>query len=92
MFNELLESVRQGGAILRGEMAPGRTFEFDQLDVKIIREQLNLSQSQFAALLEISIETLRDWEQGRLKPEGPVRVLLRIAAKYPEVVLEVAQA
>jgi putative transcriptional regulator len=41
------------------------------------------------ALLGISVATLRNWEQGRRSPEGPARVLLRVAAKHPEAVLDV---
>ena len=51
-----------------------------------------VSQEQFAALLGISVRTLRNWEQGRRVPEGPARVLLQVAAKHPEAVLDVVQA
>lgn len=88
MFEELLESVRQGGAILRGEMAPARTFRFDDDDVRQLRERMQLSQPRFAAMLGISVGTLRNWEQGRRKPEGPARALLRVAAVHPEAVLD----
>lgn len=87
MFEELLESVRQGGAILRGEMEPARTFRLDD-DVKQLRERMQLSQPRFAAMLGISVGTLRNWEQGRRKPDGPARALLRVAAVHPEAVLD----
>lgn len=88
MFDELLESVRQGGAILRGEMEASRTFRFDDEDVKLLRERMQLSQPRFAAMLGISVGTLRNWEQGRRKPEGPARALLRVASVHPEAVLD----
>jgi putative transcriptional regulator len=91
LFNELLESVRQGGAILRGEMEPSRTFdlpEADVPDVAAVRDRLALSQSKMAALMGISVGTLRNWEQGRRRPEGPARTLLKVAAKHPEAVLD----
>jgi putative transcriptional regulator len=88
LFQELLESVRQGGAIIRGDLAPGRTFRFDDEDVKKLRERMKLSQAGFAAMLGISVGTLRNWEQGRRKPEGPARALLRVAAVHPEAVLD----
>jgi putative transcriptional regulator len=88
MFEELLQSVRQGGAILRGEMEPARTFRFDDDDVKQLRERMQLSQPRFAAMLGISVGTLRNWEQGRRKPEGPARALLRVAAVHPDAVLD----
>ena len=89
LFEELLESVRQGGAILRGERKPSRVFEFSEPDVRAVREHYGLSQEKFASLMGISVGTLRNWEQGRRRPEGPARVLLRVAAKYPEAVLDV---
>lgn len=88
MFDELLESVREGGAILRGEMEPARAFHFSDDDVKQLRERMELSQPRFAAMLGISVGTLRNWEQGRRKPEGPARALLRVAAVHPEAVLD----
>ena len=88
LFAELLESVRQGGAILRGQMKPSRVFRFQEPDVRAVREGYGLSQSKFAALMGISPATLRNWEQGRRKPEGSARVLLRVVARHPEAVLE----
>lgn len=88
LFNELLESVKQGGAIIRGEMKPGRVFKFDQPDVQLIRKNYGLSQEKFAKLLGISVSTLRNWEQGRRKPEGPARILLRVAATHPQAILD----
>ena len=89
LFNELLESVRHGGAILRGEKKPARIYEFSEPDVRCIREQYGLSQDKFASLMGISVATLRNWEQGRRKPEGSARILLRVAARHPEAVLDV---
>jgi putative transcriptional regulator len=91
LFNELLESVREGGAILRGEKEPARTFTIEAPDVKQIREQYQLSQSEFAALLGISVKTLQNWEQGRRTPHGSARILLQVAAKHPEAVWDVVQ-
>ena len=54
------------------------------------RQKLGLSQSRFAQLLGISVRTLHHWEQGRRTPSGAARVLLRVAALHPEVVLEAA--
>lgn len=88
LFAELLESVREGGAILRGRMKPSRTFRFEEPDVRAVREGYGLSQSKFAALMGISPATLRNWEQGRRKPEGSARVLLRVVARHPEAVLD----
>ncbi len=72
-FAMLVESVKQAGAIRRGTLAPGRTFEFSPLDVKAIRTRLQKSQREFAQMIGVSVATLQNWEQGRRKPEGPAR-------------------
>jgi putative transcriptional regulator len=89
IFEELLESVRQGGQILRGERRPSRVFTTTEPDARKIREVYGLSQAKFARLMGISVATLRNWEQGRRRPDGPAKVLLRVAAKHPEAVLDV---
>jgi putative transcriptional regulator len=91
MFAELLESVREGGAILRGEKTPSRHFEVETPNVKEIRERYELSQSEFAALLGVSIKTVQNWEQGRRVPHGAARVLLQIAARHPQAVWDVVE-
>jgi putative transcriptional regulator len=91
LFAELVASVREGGAILRGEVAPARRTVVEKLDVKKLRERYSLSQGQFAALLGISVKTLRNWEQGRRTPEGPAQVLLQVVAKHPEAVWDVVR-
>lgn len=89
MFEELMESIRQGGEILQGRLKPKRSFAFKGLEVSRIRKKLKLSQAKFATLLGISVSTLRNWEQGRRKPDGPARVLLGVAARHPEVLPDV---
>lgn len=60
--------------------------------VSATRAKLGLPQSKFAELLGISVKTLHNWEQGRRKPTGAARVLLRVASLHPEAVLEAAAA
>ena len=83
--------MREGGTILRGESAPARTFVVEVPDVKQIRADYKLSQTEFAALLGISVKTLQNWEQGRRIPEGAARVLLQVAEKHPEAIWDVVR-
>jgi putative transcriptional regulator len=91
LFDELLASVREGGKILRGKAKPSRKFIVEAPDVKKIRADYELSQNEFAALMGISVKTLRNWEQGRRVPGGPARVLLQVAAKHPDVIWDVVK-
>jgi len=88
LFLELQKSIKEGGKILKGKKKAGREFNFDNPDPKAIRKRLGLSQIKFAKLLGISPATLQNWEQGRRKPEGPAKVLLSVASKHPEVILD----
>jgi len=51
---------------------------------KIIRRALALTQEEFAARYHIPLGTLRDWEQGRAKPDQPTQAYLKIIAREPE--------
>ena len=57
-------------------------------DVAALRRFICLTQEQFAEALGISVHTLRNWEQDRVKPDGPGLALLRIAARHPRIVRE----
>jgi putative transcriptional regulator len=88
LFSELLDSVREGGAILRGETKPSRRFSVGASGVRAIREQTKLSQSEFAELIGVSVKTLQNWEQDRRRPTGPAAALLRIIAKEPRFAVQ----
>ena len=85
-FENLVTSIRQAGRIRRGEAEPSRVTEFAPVDVKAIRRRLGKSQAEFARLIGVSVATLQNWEQGRRRPEGPARALLKVAAANPEAV------
>ena len=55
------------------------------------RTKTGLSQSQFAALLGVSVRALQGWEQGRKQPSGAARTLLAIARTNPKAVLAVSK-
>ena len=88
LFLELQESIKEGAAITKGRKPSSRIFDFKNPDVKSIRSQYGLSQNKFAQLLGISASTLRNWEQGRRHPGGPAKILLSVAAKHPEAILD----
>lgn len=75
---ELLQGIRD---IKAGK---GARKDISEPEVRAVREKSGLSQSAFAALMGVSSRTLQDWEQGRRRPTGPARSLLRIADRHPE--------
>jgi putative transcriptional regulator len=96
LFTELVTSVKEMKAIQAGRLKPGRVTRAEEVvrtstpDVAALRAKFKLSQAKFAALLGISVDTLQNWEQQRRQPDGPAKVLLRIAASYPETLLAVS--
>jgi len=85
LFEELLESIQEGGAVLRGEKVPSRSYIVEATGVRAIRERTSLSQSGFARLIGVSVKTLQNWEQDRRRPTGPAATLLRIIDREPEM-------
>jgi len=65
--------------IMEGRIESGK-------DIVALRRFTKLTQKEFARALEISVHTLRNWEQGRRQPEGPAIALLKIAARHPNIV------
>ncbi len=73
-------------ARLRKKFISGR---FDSgSDIAALRRFVGLTQVEFSQAMGISVHTLRNWEQGRRKPDGPAVSLLRIAARHPRVLRE----
>jgi len=95
LFEQLVESVKQMKAIEAGRLKRARVTRIEDLvegatpDVAALRARFKLSQAKFARLLGISMSTLQNWEQNRRRPEGPAKILLRVAASHPEALLSV---
>lgn len=92
LFEELTRSIRQAGAIARGEKKPARRHELTPSRILAVRERSGLSQAQFARLLNVSVKTLQNWEQARREPTGPAKALLRIVEREPAAALRALQA
>lgn len=86
MFNELMQSVKEVALIEKGEMQPARVSVIDALDIVAIRNKTHKTQEEFATMLNISIGTLRNWEQGRRKPDGAALSLLKVVSANPQYV------
>ena len=85
---QILEGARAALAIARGELDPS-TYKVhipSDIDVRALRRRMKLSQTQFAARYGFSAARIRDWEQGRSKPDGAVRAYLMVIRNEPEAV------
>ncbi|MEI9972337.1 MAG: helix-turn-helix domain-containing protein [Ignavibacteriota bacterium] len=87
----IVEGLEQAIAWTRGENDNVRVtlVHVPEVDVRKVRTKMGLSQAQFATKFGFPPATLRNWEQGRSRPDAPTRVLLAVIAKYPEAVEDV---
>src|SRR5689334_9036990 len=90
----LLDSMKELQAHLRGEIKLSETVYHvpPETDVRALRETLGLSQSDFAALFGFNVRSLQDWEQGRRRPEIPIRAYLAVIQRDPQAVIRALRA
>src|SRR6266404_9218842 len=87
----IIEGLKQAIAWTQGENDNVRVtlVHVPEVDVREVRTKMGLSQAQFATKFGFPPATLRNWEQGRSRPDAPTRVLLAVIAKHPEAVEDV---
>ena len=88
---DLIAGAKEMLAHMRGEIDLP-TYEYhppEAIAVAPIRKQLGMSQNHFAHAFGLNVGTLRDWEQGRRKPDGMARILLAVIARDPQLVHDV---
>jgi putative transcriptional regulator len=83
-----LRAVDGARAIARGEADP-KTYRVHlpkEIDARLIRKRLKMTQAAFAETYGLDLRTLQDWEQKRRIPTGPSRVLLTVISREPEAI------
>ena len=92
LFEDLVHSLKEAKDISKGLAPASRRFDVALPEVKAVREQIGLSQSEFAGLMRVSIKTLQNWEQHRRHPTGPAAALLKIVGTAPDLALRTLHA
>lgn len=90
----LIDAAKEARSIARGE-ANAKGFRIhvpDEIDVKAMRQRLKLSQDEFAARFGFTAARIRDWEQGRSRPDGAVRAYLKVIERNPTAVKKALEA
>ena len=88
LFDDLVQSLKEAKSIAKGQAQASRRLVVAPPDVRLVREQIGLTQSEFAHLMQVSIKTLQNWEQQRRTPTGPAAALLKIVMAAPDVALK----
>ena len=87
-FDSIKQGLNEALDYSKGKKTKAIVHEFKPIDVKNVRSKIGMSQNEFASAFGISVSTLRHWERGDRKPQGPALVLLNVVAKEPKVVLD----
>ena len=89
-FDKVMDGLADADSYLNGERDGFKVhaIEVPEPDVVAIRSKTGLSQPAFAKSIGVALGTLKNWEQGRRRPEGAARVLLALIEKRPSIVLE----
>jgi putative transcriptional regulator len=89
-FENVMAGLAEAGDFVRGtaDTTKYRVHVPKTVDVKMIRSRLGLSQPVFASHFGFSAGAVRDWEQGRKRPEACARVLLTVIDKDPDAVMK----
>jgi len=88
----ILRGARQALAYARGARDGTVVHVPEVVDVRAIRRALGMSQRQFAERFGFTLDAVQNWEQGRRRPEGPARSLLKVIEHRPDVVLQALRA
>lgn len=89
-FDELKASLEEAVEIKNGVREPERVTRYALADVKAIRAQLNVSQSEMAKVLGTSLDTIKSWETGRRNPTGLAAKVLATIQANPKFFQELA--
>jgi len=87
--DRIMQGLQEAAAHALGAEVPGMVVHVPEIvDVVAVRRRTGLSQAAFSRRIGVSPATLRNWEQGRRRPEGPARVLLAMLDRNPRIVEE----
>ncbi len=83
---EILQGAREALAAVKGDTTAVRVTIIPRIDVGDIRHRLKMTQAEFSCAFGLSLDSVKNWEQGHRVPEGPAKVLLAVIAKDPKAV------
>ena len=87
LFEELDANLKEAVKIAKGATAPRSVYVIlTPAEIKTIRTGVNMSQAVFARSFQLSLDTLKGWEQGKRKPDAAAANFLRMIKADPTFV------
>lgn len=87
-YNSIRRGLKEAVAHAAGKAKGVKVYEPKRVDVAALRQRVGMTQEQFAARFGMSVATLRHWERGDRKPQGPALVLLNVIEHNPKAVMQ----
>jgi putative transcriptional regulator len=88
MFEDMMTGLNEVDAFLAGQTTGYKVSVPAEVDVKVIRQRLNMTQAKFSDMFGFSLDAVKHWEGGRRTPESSARAFLTVIAKNPTAVIE----
>ena len=87
-YNSIRRGLTQAIAHAKGKAKGVKVYDAKHVDVVALRQRIGMTREQFAARFGVSVATLRHWERGDRKPQGPALVLLNVIKHDPKAVMQ----
>lgn len=87
-FDSIKQGLEEAVIFAKGEKITAVVHKMAPIDVKSVRANVGMSQSEFARAFGIHVSTLRHWERGNRTPRGAALTLLNVVAREPKMVLK----
>ncbi len=85
LFKELNTNLKEAVKVAKGTLAPNSVYVvLSPAEIKAIRASVKMSQAVFARSFQLSLDTIKGWEQGKRKPDAAAANYLRMIQADPE--------
>jgi putative transcriptional regulator len=85
-FDSIARGLNEAVTHAKGKKVAVKIYKPETVDVSELRQNMGMTQEQFAARFGFSVATLRHWERGDRTPQGAALVLLNVIKRAPEAV------
>ena len=93
LFKELDRNLKEAVKLAEGTSGPKSVYVvLTPVDIRKIRKSINMSQAVFARSFQLSLDTLKGWEQGKRKPDAAAANFLRMIKADPKFVQQTLAA
>ena len=87
VFEDMMTGLDEVESFLAGKKAGYKVSVPAEVDVKVIRKKLNMTQARFSDTFGFSLDAVKHWEGGRRTPEASARAFLTVIARNPNAVI-----